>query len=274
MRLPFVARFLPILVVAAVPAVRPARAQPTTTTTQAGGSGANDADLESARAAVRSGLEAADAGDHERALASFRRAIELVPEANLPHRHAARSLEALSRWEEAIVEYETYLRIKADVSDAAAVRLRIEELRSAHATGTVELACRPVVTSVLVDGVPVTIDASRSVRLRAGRHELRLRAAGYQEKRLDVDVEAGEVARPECALAQVPASVRADPGAIVPGRRDSAEAAPERRVWYTQWWAWAGAGALAAGVTVATILVVSSGQTSIPPSEGGDHRFP
>jgi tetratricopeptide (TPR) repeat protein len=51
------------------------------------------------------GIALRDSGNHEGAVAEYKKAIALVPEANVPHRFAAESLAALKRWDEAIASW-------------------------------------------------------------------------------------------------------------------------------------------------------------------------
>jgi tetratricopeptide (TPR) repeat protein len=83
-----------------------------------------------AQQAMERGIEARTRGELTLAVAEYRRAASLVPDANLPHRYAAEALVELGRREEAIASYETYLRIRPNVQDAPDVRARLTELRS------------------------------------------------------------------------------------------------------------------------------------------------
>lgn len=67
-------------------------------------------------------------GDAEGALREYERAEALAPAANLPYRYAAEAWISLGRTREAIANLEAYLRKRPDVSDADAVKRRIEEL--------------------------------------------------------------------------------------------------------------------------------------------------
>ena len=230
-----------------------------------------------ARRAMRQGIEASANKEYDKALSHYHRAMQLVPEANLPHRYAGQALEGLQRWEEAAAEYETYLKIKPDVSDAAAVRKRIEEIDAEHLTATVLLDC-PANVDVTVDGAVVTHQPSetssetRAVRMRAGPHKLRLRVRGYVDQPLDVDVRAGRSVTYQCALEREPAAPAANgsgPNPLDPGLDRKPKSSP----WYTQWYTWAGAAAIVAGATIAIVLV-SSGGSDPPSSEGGNHPFP
>jgi hypothetical protein len=227
-----------------------------------------------ARKEMRQAIEELDAGHPEVALAGFRRAMELVPEANAPHRYAARALEDLARWEEAIDEYETYLRIKADVSDAEAVRATIETLRTTHVTGRVVWRCTPPDVTVAVDGADAPLGPERELRLVKGVHQVRVRAPGYVDRELAVDVVPGATITPPCALALQPAPSPRILGPIG-GSGPTTSETPNgtSHPFYTRWWFWTGAGAVVAG-SIVTILVLSRSSTSPPSTEGGNHAFP
>lgn len=227
-----------------------------------------------ARAAMREGLAAFDANEYEAALSHFRRATELVPEANLPHRHAARTLEALGRWDDAVAEHEAYLRIKPDVSDAQAVRDRIAEIRRTQLTGTLTLACDPPPSDVIVDGRIVTLGPARDVQLSRGPHHVRVQAPGFVSREIDVVVPGGGSVAPECTMARM--TLQPVPGLGLgfganggPTRGEEPRSTP----WYGRWYTWAGAGAVVTGAVLATILI-ARGTTPPPATEGGDHSFP
>jgi tetratricopeptide (TPR) repeat protein len=222
-----------------------------------------------ARTEMRKGLDAYSDGLYELALRHFRRAMELVPEANLPHRHAGKALEALGRWEEAVFEHETYLRIKPNVSDASAVQERIDEIRRTYLVGIVALRCQPEPTEIVIDEDPPAPLTDRNVRLRPGPHVLRIRAPDHAEKKIDVVVQQGTTIAPDCVLVRTGNTL-----ALGPNNPPGAEKPPPARPWYGRWYTWAGAGLVVAGV-VTTILLVGANSTTPPPTtEGGNHVFP
>ncbi len=234
-----------------------------------------DADLEAqrdARSAMKQAVLALETGDHETALARCRHASELVPEANLPHKCAARALEGLGRWAEAIEEYETYLRIKGDVSDAAVIRAKIDDLQARHLTGTIRLVCIPERISVRVDGKDVALNADRELRLPAGPHRLHVHAPGFQVRELDVEIAPEKVAAPSCSLERE-RSPR--PPLFTPITPPPKPETPtqHRSPWYGQWWVWTGAGAVVAGSIISVILLAPR-SSSPPATEGGNHPFP
>jgi hypothetical protein len=228
-----------------------------------------------ARKEMRQAIEDRDAGKLEPALSGFRRAIELVPEANLPHRYAARTLEALGRFEEAIEEYEAYLRIKVDVSDAAAIRATVEGLRAKHVLGTLAIHCSPADAAVAIDGQAWGPGADREIPLAKGPHRVRVRAPGHVEKEIDVEIVAGTMTSPPCILEQQPTPLLRPVGGSGLLRTEQGEtpAPGPGKPFYTRWWFWTGAGAVVAG-TIVTVLVLSSTSTSPPSTEGGNHSFP
>jgi hypothetical protein len=196
-----------------------------------------------------------------------------VPEANLPHRYAARALEALGRYDEAIEQYEAYLRIKADVSDAATVRTTIETLRAKYVLGTLALHCTPGDVSIAVDGQEWSPAADREIPLAKGPHRVRVRARDHVEREIEVEIVAGTTTSPPCVLERQPTPILGpvSGGGIL--RPEPGETPAPSKPFYTQWWFWTGAGAVVAG-TIVTILVLSSTSTSPPSTEGGNHSFP
>lgn len=222
-----------------------------------------------ARSEVRLGLEALDAGRFEEALSHFERASSLVPEANLPHKHAARALEGLGRWSDAVSEYETYLRIKADVSDAAAIRTRIDEIRKTKLDGgSLRFDCLPTDAEVSVDGARVVLTGGHgNTKAPAGDHRVRISAAGHLTRESDVRVTNGAEQTVPCVLDRAPTSL------IVDTRPQNREKPPATTPWYGRWWVWATVGVVAIGAGVTT-FALTRGDSGPPASEGGDHRFP
>lgn len=219
-----------------------------------------------ARQAMREGLTAMDAGDAATALAHFQRATELVPQANVPHLHAGRALEALGRQKEAIEAYETYLRIKPDVSDASEVRMRLAVLRAANAPGTLVVPCEAPSIVVLLDGVQTTLPPSRALEVEKGPHRVELRLADGASRTHEIEVEPGKVMTVACPASKAQMALTASPP---PARKE--EPLKARTPWYGRWWVLAGAGVvLAAGAGGAYI---ASTRESYPSSEGGVLRF-
>src|SRR5687768_14588187 len=128
---------------------------------------------------MKRGLAAFAKRDAETALAEYRKAETLVPDANLPHRYAAEALVELERYEEAIKEYEQYLAIKPDVSDAGEVRARIEGARE-KIDGTINLTSSPAGADVFIDGAPqrAGVTPLAGLKVRRGQHTIVVRLAG------------------------------------------------------------------------------------------------
>jgi regulator of sirC expression with transglutaminase-like and TPR domain len=68
-------------------------------------------------------------GDHGRALTAVNRLLDLSPQAADDYRDRARLHEALECFRAALADFETYLRLEPDASDAHAVRGKIAILR-------------------------------------------------------------------------------------------------------------------------------------------------
>ncbi len=178
----------------------------------------SDAEVE-ARAAMKRGLAAFAKRDAETALAEYRKAEQLVPDANLPHRYAAEALVELERFEEAISEYEEYLRIKPDVSDAGEVRARIEAARE-KIDGTINLTSSPAGADVFIDGATqrAGVTPLAALKLHRGQHTIVVRLAGRKDVVLTPVVKGGTTT----ALA-------ADFGSLGEAQPKSADAEPDKR---------------------------------------------
>jgi tetratricopeptide (TPR) repeat protein len=202
-----------------------------------------------AKAAMKRGLSAFARRDVETALAEYKKASKLVPDANLPHRYAAEALVELERYEEAIQEYETYLRIKPDVSDAAQIRQRMEIARS-KIDGTLDLTSSPIGATVFVDGnsTKVGVTPMSGLKLKRGPHTILFQLSGRKDVTLSPVVRGGEQSSLTADFGDAGASgktVRDTPKPV-----ESSKGAP------TLGWIALGAGAALAGTALVLDLVV------------------
>lgn len=232
---------------------------------------------------MREGIALYDAKDYEGALRHFRRATELVPEANLPHRHAAKALEGLGQWEQAVTEYQEYLRIKADVSDAGAVRDRVEEIRRLYLFGKISFTrCSPS-TEITIDGASAAslgLSLDRELPLSKGQHHVVLRAPDRVPREVDVVIAPNATATLECSLDRgvtitppVSTAPAGDTTSKPPG--PPSDDGQHKTPWYGRWYTWAGAGVLVVGGVIATILIANGSKSApLPATEGGNHSFP
>lgn len=118
-------------------------------------------------------------GDAEGALREYERAEALAPAANLPYRYAAEAWIALGRTREAIASLEAYLRKRPDVSDADAVKRRIEELEKSL-PGTLVLRSDAPRALARIDGnepraLPLTVE------LAPGPHVVIVESDGFRK---------------------------------------------------------------------------------------------
>jgi tetratricopeptide (TPR) repeat protein len=201
-----------------------------------------------AQRAMERGVMDLSLGRWEAALALFREAQRLAPDANLPYRFEGEALERLGRWEEAIVAYQKYLKVKPEVSDAGAIKERIASIRAQRLEGRLDLRCE-VNAEVFLDerSEPTGTLPLDPVTLGAGSHRLVLRADGYKEQRAEVQIEPGRTAVMRCKLDRMSADV------TVPA---PAPAAPPSRA--PVWIAWSATGVLAAGAVVTGVLALTS----------------
>jgi tetratricopeptide (TPR) repeat protein len=212
----------------------------------------NEAETE-AKAAMKRGLAAFARRDAEAALAEYRKAQRLVPDANLPHRYAAEALVELERYEEAIQEYDTYLRIKPDVSDAAEIRRRMESAR-AKIDGTIELSSSPPGASVFVDGnaTMAGITPLKGLKLRRGPHTIVLQLSGRRDVGLSPVVRGGE------ALALAANFAEPLPAAAVPHDAPPRPAETSKTRTTLGWIALGAGGAVLGAALVVDTVVLSS----------------
>lgn len=161
----------------------------------------SDATLEEARQAVHRGLTAFARGDAQSAVAEYTRAIELVPEANIPHRLKGEALASLGRDEEAVASFRRYLEIKPDVSDRERVLARIAELL-ARRQGIAVVGSDPAGALVYLDEATSASCATPcELTVAPGEHRVVLRARGHVDAELRFTAHAGTRAQTFARLA-------------------------------------------------------------------------
>lgn len=219
-------------------------------------------DQQRAEQAMQRGIDASSRGDYEAALAAFREAAQLAPDANAPHKFAGETLEALDRWIEAIAEYRHYVEINPDAKGVAEIRRRIERIESMR-IGVIEIRCSPLETAIELDGKQLGPMPGAVTVLAPSTISIAMSATGYVTKRDTIDVRPGEHVRFECVLAR-PEVVVATPPAL-----------PIRTVtkpWYRRWSVIGPAIAVAVAAIGTGMYFAFAG--GAPSSDGGSHTFP
>jgi head-tail adaptor len=202
------------------------------------GSGADVADR--ARALFERGVELFAVREYEAALDAFQQSYDLVPVGSVLF-NVGMSQMALQRYTESIETLQRYL------AEGAAVD--VESRREAEAA-IAEMASRLGEVRIRVEtpGVEVVLDDSRlsteemsSLRVRAGRHSLRVTAPRYIEETRQIDVASG-------GLTVVNISLQPDPA--------FREEVPLVR----RWWFWTVIGVVAAGAATGLAVGLTRGE--------------
>lgn len=234
---------------------------------------AADADArEEARRVAARAYERYEADDHGAALALFRTAHRLYPNARLLL-GIGNCLVELRRTVEAIDALEAALEHPVAPLDErlrASTTTMLAELRPL--VGQLELRVSPPDALVLVDSEPVDTRRRRGAgsvlfrrRIGAGVHRVEARAAGYLPMRRDVTVEGGD------AVTSVRLQLPRDPVGRERGPL-ATDAAQARGEGGSSPWPWIGVGAgavLTATVIVLVALSVSSGTPDGDPGSLG-----
>jgi len=217
---------------------------------------------------MQRGLELARSGAHDAALASFKEAAGLVPDANLPHKLAAEQLEELGRYLEAIAEYRRYIAIKPDGKGVADARVRIEKLEQEH-VGVLVIACRRAGALVDVDGTAIgTTPLAPIPRLAPSTVSIAISAPGYERHTDTVALTPGTRTTVDCVLEPV----HVDKPPPVGGPGPAQVEGPPSTKWYRRWIVVGPAlGIAAALVGVGLYVALSDG---VPDTDGGSHPFP
>ncbi len=211
-----------------------------------------------AEQAMRRGSEASARGDHGAALEAYLEAAELVLDANLPHKLAGESLEALGRYDDAIAEYRKYIAIKPDAKGVPEVAARIEKIeRERFATLVVQCAPGAIVD---IDGKVVGTTPLAPVRRAApAALTLTIDATGYERWADRVELAPGTRTAVKCSLV---AKTMTPPSIDDP---------IDTRPWYRSPYVLVPAAVAVVGVGVALAFVLSDRP---PATDGGHHGFP
>ena len=201
--------------------------------------------IEEARTSFEAGTAAYDAGDHETALAHYRRAFGASPRAGIRF-NIAICLEALGRYREAADEYEQ-AAASGELSDADTARARALAQTAREQLGTVEVAGDPVGAAVFVDEERLCALPCR-LALDPGPHVLTASATdGRASAPTEIILQRGETRSVRLSVPAPRPVVRETPEHT----RSEAPHAPEARG--PSWLGWLGAGVavLGGGATVA-----------------------
>jgi tetratricopeptide (TPR) repeat protein len=163
-------------------------------------------DLEKAKKEMQEGGKALDAKDCKKALGHFKAASEYAPSKGGPHREMGKSYECLERYEEAKREYETYLSIQPDASDAPTIQSYLDDVTKKikdttpdepTPTNTGEPPGTLSFSSSLEKGAKIYIDEKLVGKsplspqsLPPGTHKIRIEKKGFITLEQEVSVEA------------------------------------------------------------------------------------
>jgi tetratricopeptide (TPR) repeat protein len=204
-------------------------------------------------------------GNYEEAHALFAKAHAAFPTART-HRGLGMTAFELRSYVESIEHLEAALRATERPLEGE-LRTATEELlaRAELYVGRVSLVLEPARAEVRLDRAGIATPRDQPLRLRVGRHELEVRADGYEPDRRTLSVASGSEQRVEVTLRKLPS---AEPllAAAAPARRDEG-----RRRWYKSPWLWSAVAAVGAVAVTSTVLLSRPERRSEP--HGGIMTF-
>lgn len=212
-----------------------------------------DDSTQKAEQAMQRGIAASTAGDFETALAAYREAAQLVPNANIPHKLEGEALEQLGRYREALAAYREYIAIKPDAKAADDIRARMTRIEQEH-FGTLDVACKTTGTFIEIDGESAGITPLPAIvhEAPATLHVV-VSAPGHIKRAQDIRLAPGTHASLDCSL-EPTVEVRLAPGTVA-----VVAAAPPHKPWYRRWTFIGPAIGVAAGlVAVGVYIAVTS----------------
>lgn len=189
-----------------------------------------------------------DEGQHEDALALYREAHDLWPLPELSYMEA-RCLAALEEPAEAVVVLERALGESPDKGLRRRIQALLREVRP-QLVGVLRVTLVPSKAELLVDGTRRTPDARGTLELPAGPHRVTVRAPGYIDETLEVEVPRAGTLPLDVTLARAEAP---------PSPTPTVTALPPagERHWYESVAGWSVLGSgLGVGGVAATLLVL------------------
>ena len=201
--------------------------------------------IDRAQALVNEASARYRAGDYEAALAALQKAEPLAERASDPalagiRFNIARCLEQLGRLEEALAAYELY-DLLPDAPHRKQKAFEAERALERQLFGVLTVDCRPVGATVRIAGVTDGPQACpfQSARVRPGRYDVLVEAAGYAGETQAVEVQAGRAASASVQLTRRGGDEQVRLGVEAPAPGPGIDPLP---------WTFVGGGAVAAGV--------------------------
>jgi len=134
-----------------------------------------DPEVAKAELLVRAGVKAAKAEKWDRALNLFERALPKKAFSSDVYYNLVQASKNLKLWDKVVLYAQGFLFVEPGTRDSLVMRDEIDraiaELAAkGHAVVTHRFEVKPLLTPVLVDGVPVTSSAAIDIRLPVGAH--------------------------------------------------------------------------------------------------------
>lgn len=177
------------------------------------------------------GVELFATEEYEAALDAFQQYYEIEPSGPVLYNIAMCQM-ALLRYVESIDTFNRYLELSGDVDDERRREIEASIVEMEARLGEVRLSVDPPGdVEVIIDDEPVPQEQWSSLRIRAGRHAIRVTAPRFLEEIRQVDIPSGGVTEINIVLQRDPALI-------------------ERPSIVRRWWFWTIVGVVVVGAAV------------------------
>ena len=212
--------------------------------------GANDNDLELAKAHFNTGQIDYDKGRFADAAHEFEEAYRLSGKSLLLY-NVGKSYDGASDFARALGAYRRFLAASSDSSDRRFAENRVQLLETLVGRIGVEHAVEG--SSVLLDGAPVGKAPLDALVVNPGRHSVELQHEGYANFKSALDVPVGGTSTLDAKQVELVKVVR-----VVEPQKD-------RTPVYKKWWLWTAVGGavVVAGVVTAVVLTTKSSTSGL-----------
>lgn len=213
------------------------------------------------RPTIERALQEFDLGHFEEARREFTKAHELFPNARTLRGLGFSEFE-LRNYVDCVSRLEGALASEVrPLNDAQRHETRALLARARDYVGEIKLELSPANTQVLLDGMPLPMEALHPLLLNVGMHELEFRAEGRVHERRSLNIAGGEV---ETVVVRLVALVpgpdsSASRGTEVPAHQGDQHV--ESKPIYKRWWLWTLVGVVVAGAAAGTVLALQSKET-------------